>query len=112
MCLSRIEVYTDFRVDESYTPSAISVRCGSNLNDLHEVKLFTITDANGWLTLDLTEFNVRASLFQIAVTANYQNGRDTHLRQVLVYEASQPTALMTDPFPITTAEFSQFATLR
>jgi anaphase-promoting complex subunit 10 len=29
-----VAVYTDFRLDESYTPSEISVRCGTNFNDL------------------------------------------------------------------------------
>ena len=32
--VSAVAVYTDFRLDESYTPSKISVRCGTNFNDL------------------------------------------------------------------------------
>ena len=32
--VSDVQVYTDFKLDESYTPSKISVRCGTNFNDL------------------------------------------------------------------------------
>ena len=81
------------------------------MNGMREVKQFNITEANGWITLDLPP-GLRESIVQIAITANYQNGRDTHLRQVLIYEDAQPSALMTDPFQLTSVEFSQFATLR
>ena len=32
--VSHVRVFTDFKLDESYTPSRISVRCGTNFNDL------------------------------------------------------------------------------
>jgi anaphase-promoting complex subunit 10 len=32
--ISDVQVYTDFKLDESYTPAKISVRCGTNFNDL------------------------------------------------------------------------------
>jgi anaphase-promoting complex subunit 10 len=46
-------------VDESYTPSLISVRIGSNMNDLREIKQFNIAEAGGWIMLTLPE-GVRA----------------------------------------------------
>ncbi len=36
--ICRIDIYADVKVDESYTPSVISVRAGTFLHDLREVK--------------------------------------------------------------------------
>ncbi len=111
----RVDVYTDLKVDESYTPSVISVRAGTYLQDLREVKQFQISEASGWISLSVTSSRgepLKASMLQIAVLANYQNGRDTHLRQVRVY-APQPEAyVMAHPFPPTTLEFSAFSVIR
>jgi anaphase-promoting complex subunit 10 len=36
--LAEVALYTDFRLDESYTPSKISVRVGNTFADLREVR--------------------------------------------------------------------------
>jgi anaphase-promoting complex subunit 10 len=51
--ICRVDIYADVKVDESYTPSVISLRAGSFLNDLREVKQFTLTDASGWVSLSV-----------------------------------------------------------
>jgi anaphase-promoting complex subunit 10 len=111
----RIDVYTDLKVDESYTPAVISVRAGTFAQDLREVKQFQISEASGWISLVLTSPRgepLKTCMLQVAVLANYQNGRDTHLRQVRVY-APQPDAyLIAHPFPPSTVEFSSFSVIR
>ena len=34
-----VGVYTDYKADESYTPSKLSVRVGNDFNDLHEIEV-------------------------------------------------------------------------
>ena len=70
-----VAVYTDFRLDESYTPSKISVRCGTNFNDLQEIEVVELTEPSGWVVVPLKDLNdrlVRSFMIQIAVTANHQ----------------------------------------
>lgn len=37
MYLSEVAIYTDFKLDESYTPTKISIRVGNTFRDLREV---------------------------------------------------------------------------
>lgn len=97
VAIIRVEIYTDLKLDESYTPSVISVRCGTHPHDLREVKQFAITDANGWISLPLAKEQnvVRASMVQLAIISNFQNGRDTHIRQVAIYgPQADPVTMM------------------
>jgi len=84
-----IALYFDFMADESYTPSQISVRIGSDFNDLREIENFTLNEPTGWLWFQLHNRpqtkRVRAFMIQIAIIQNHQNGRDTHLRQLKVF---------------------------
>lgn len=86
--VSAVAVYTDYRLDESYTPSKVSVRCGTNFNDLQEIEVVELNEPSGWVIIPLKDLNdrlVRSFMIQIAVIANHQQGRDTHLRQISVY---------------------------
>merc|ERR1711936_781327 len=83
--VSAVAIYTDFRHDESYTPSKVSVRCGTNFNDLQEIEVVELKEPSGWVKIPLKDLNdrlVRSFMVQIAVLSNHQQGRDTHLRQI------------------------------
>ena len=85
--VSDVQIYTDFKHDESYTPSKISVRCGTNFNDLQEIEVKELNEPVGWQTIqlkDLHERDVRTFMVQVAIIQNHQQGRDTHLRQIKV----------------------------
>ena len=43
--VSAVAIYTDFRHDESYTPSKVSIRCGTNFNDLGHKKNAKLLEA-------------------------------------------------------------------
>lgn len=81
-------IYIDHRLDESYTPCRISVRAGSNFNDLQEVEVVELNEPHGWvriMTKDINDSPLKTYMLQIAVITNHRNGRDTHMRQVKVH---------------------------
>lgn len=84
--------YVDYRQDESYTPSRISIRAGNNMLDLVEVAKVEVVEPAGWVVVHLQakEDSVRAFMLQVAILSNHQNGRDTHLRQVRVFTPAIP----------------------
>jgi len=36
--MSEVAIYTDYKLDESYTPTKISIRTGNTFTDLREVR--------------------------------------------------------------------------
>eukprot|EP00658_Telonema_sp_P-2_P032837 TRINITY_DN24220_c0_g1_i3.p1 TRINITY_DN24220_c0_g1~~TRINITY_DN24220_c0_g1_i3.p1 ORF type:complete len:181 (+),score=29.27 TRINITY_DN24220_c0_g1_i3:237-779(+) len=120
MRIERISFYTDYRIDESYTASKLSIREGNDLDDLHEVKLVELEEPSGWVHVDLSSPEastypgevLRAHFIQIAIIANHQNGKDTHMRQIKIFGPRRlPTQGLQLP-AFQTAEFLQFATVR
>jgi anaphase-promoting complex subunit 10 len=111
LCLLALAL--DHRLDESYTPRTLSVRAGSWGGDLKEVAVATLAEPEGWALIPLTpppgsllpadgdwagggggggpgatahaHHPIRAAVLQVAVLANHQNGRDTHVRQALLF---------------------------
>ena len=55
MHIHEIVVYTDFKLDESYTPTRVSVRGGTNFNDLQEIEVVDMTEPTGWIVIPLKE---------------------------------------------------------
>ena len=100
-----VAVYTDYKLDESYTPTRISIRVGTNFNDLQEIEVVDLQEPSGWVVIPLKDINeklVRTFLLQVAVIQNHQQGRDTHLRQVKVFS---PVVSKT----VTTADYGEFS---
>ncbi|EDO38558.1 predicted protein [Nematostella vectensis] len=85
--IQKISIYADYKADESYTPSKISVRAGNSFHDLHQIELIQLDEPTGWLTVSLNEGDrpIRTYMLQVAVLANHQNGRDTHMRQIKIF---------------------------
>jgi anaphase-promoting complex subunit 10 len=53
MRLKEVSFYTDFKLDESYTPAKVSVRAGSCLQDLSEIIVLDLDEPSGWVTIPL-----------------------------------------------------------
>ena len=88
MTIEDICIYADYKSDESYTPSRLSVRVGSHFNDLSEIEQLQLSEPSGWVVIPLRTLDdrpVRAFMLQLAVLSNHQNGRDTHMRQIKVH---------------------------
>ncbi|KAG6773920.1 hypothetical protein POTOM_021264 [Populus tomentosa] len=81
--LQLVVLYVDFKLDESYTPSKISIRAGDGFHNLKEIKTMELVKPTGWVYLSLSgndprETFVNTFMLQIAVLSNHLNGRDTH----------------------------------
>ncbi|VYS52732.1 unnamed protein product [Arabidopsis thaliana] len=88
--LQLVVLYVDFKLDESYTPSKISIRAGDGFHNLKEIKGVELVKPTGWVCLSLSgtdprETFVNTFMLQIAILSNHLNGRDTHIRQIKVY---------------------------
>lgn len=114
--INKIYIYTDYKLDESYTPSRISIRSGTHFNDLNEIELIDLSEPTGWVVVPVRSVcnnPIRAFMVQIAVISNHQNGRDTHMRQIKIHspiEGRQYPLEQCGQF--TTLDFQKYTTIR
>ena len=52
-----VAVYTDYKLDESYTPTRVSIRVGTNFNDLQEIEVVDLQEPSGWVVIPLKDIN-------------------------------------------------------
>ncbi|XP_024978161.1 anaphase-promoting complex subunit 10 [Cynara cardunculus var. scolymus] len=114
--LQLVALYVDFNLDESYTPSKISVRAGDGFHNLKEIKTVELVKPTGWVYISLSgndprEAFVNTFMLQIAILSNHLNGRDTHVRQIKVY-GPRPNPIPHQPFQFTSTEFITYSTVR
>ncbi|KAK4572887.1 hypothetical protein RGQ29_031047 [Quercus rubra] len=114
--LQLVVLYVDFKLDESYTPSKISIRAGNGFHNLKEVKTVELDKPSGWIYLSLSgndprETFVNTFMLQIAVLSNHLNGRDAHVRQIKVY-GPRPNPIPHQPFHFTSREFVTYSLVR
>ncbi|CAH8563266.1 unnamed protein product [Dicrocoelium dendriticum] len=86
--LTRLCLYTDYKADESYTPSRLAVMVGNTIHDLIQLANVVLQQPTGWCILPLTWPDgspIRTFMLQIIIMANHQNGRDTHLRAIRLH---------------------------
>ncbi|KAJ1611482.1 putative anaphase promoting complex subunit 10 [Cryptosporidium canis] len=106
--ISVIDLYLAYKIDESYTPQIISIRSGNQESDLEEIKEMQLTEPDGWVRIPLSPREIADNFFkdtmpmqiktlcdsqnyisafciQVAIIANHQTGRDTHVRQIRVW---------------------------
>lgn len=127
VAVQEVHLYVDYKSDESYTPSRLSIRAGSAHHDLKDICIVELREPTGWVKVPLAQPSpggeqrpaaVQAFFFQVAVLANHQNGRDTHIRQILLYgpsgaaQASSSCGAAVAGQHLQTLESSVFATLR
>jgi len=97
-------------------PTRISVRVGTNFNDLQEIEVVDLQEPSGWIVIPLKDLNeklVRTFMVQIAVIQNHQQGRDTHMRQIKVHSPVENKIVSSaDYTDFTTTQLKQFAFLR
>ncbi|KAL7044289.1 hypothetical protein ACKWTF_001867 [Chironomus riparius] len=115
--ISHVYIFSDYKLDESYTPGKISIRQGTHFNDLNEIEVVTLCEPSGWTVIPIKTIRdkpVRTFMLQIAIISNHQNGRDTHMRQIKIHSpVEQPKNQALDYVnEYSTVEFQQFATIR
>ena len=96
----------------------ISIRAGTNFNDLQEVEVMDLNEPSGWVIIPVKDDYtkpIRTFMIQIAVISNHQNGRDTHMRQIKVHSPAEdvlgPQSQLI-PGRFITNEFQRYATIR
>lgn len=101
-------MFVDVKLDESYTPNKISIRVGTNEQNLREVRNVDLEEPEKWVKITLCEDvgseaaegqtdvdkaasfqGINTFLVQIGILSNHQNGRDTHVRQIKVIGSRQ-----------------------
>ena len=75
--------------DPSFNPSRVILRIGSSLTDLTDRVVLELDAPQGWAVLQAAQ-DLHACVFQLEITDNAQDGRDTRLSQVELY-APAPT---------------------
>lgn len=95
--IERISLYTDFDIDESYTPSKIVLYSGTGYHDLQEVAILELNQPRGWSHIILNDVRsdgvMKTFLLRISILANHQNGKDTHIRALKLFS---PVTSITD----------------
>ncbi|KAM3223987.1 hypothetical protein ACQJBY_057403 [Aegilops geniculata] len=114
--LQLVVLYVDFKLDESYTPSKISIRAGDGFHNLKEIKKVELSKPVGWVHISLSgtdprETFIHTFMLQIAVLANHLNGRDTHVRQIKIY-GPRPNPVPHQPFHFISRECIMYSTVR
>ncbi|CAH9107234.1 unnamed protein product [Cuscuta europaea] len=114
--LQLVILYVDYKLDESYTPSKISIRAGDGFHNLKEIKSVEFVKPTGWVYISLSgndprETFVNAFMLQVAILSNHLNGRDTHIRQIKVY-GPRPNPIPLQPFQFTSKEFITYSIVR
>ena len=111
--MQELSIYADYKQDESYTPSKLSIRVGTNFHDLKQIEEVELNEPEGWVTIPLHSepgVPLRTRVVQIVILANHQNGRDTHMRLVNIYAPQATSATAIAPF--TTPDCLAFGCVR
>jgi anaphase-promoting complex subunit 10 len=87
-----IRIYLDFELDESYTPTRITLSGGTGYHDLIGFASLEFSQPKGWIDVPLEMVGggrdgneLKAWLVQVKVVENHQNGKDTHVRGLRLY---------------------------
>ncbi|CAD7089340.1 unnamed protein product [Hermetia illucens] len=114
--VNQIYIYTDYKLDESYTPSRISIRSGTHFNDLQEIEIIDLSEPTGWVVIPVKDGRdrpIRTFMIQIAVISNHQNGRDTHMRQIRIHSPVEGKNYPLEQYgQFSTVEFQQYSCIR
>lgn len=83
--LERISLFTNYNLDESYTPSKIKIMAGSSDGwDLSDVCTVDLNKPVGWSHIIFNGIRndgvLKCFMIKIIILANHQDGKDTHIR--------------------------------
>jgi anaphase-promoting complex subunit 10 len=94
-----IRIHLDFDLDESYTPTRITLLAGTGYHDLLPFSALEFSQPKGWIDVPLDGVGggrdgreLRAFLVQVKVVENHQNGKDTHVRGLKIYARDERTS--------------------
>ena len=119
--ISEVWLYLDYKIDESYTPSKISIRIENSFNEMVDIRTIEYEEPIGWFPIYLEEKNsdsktikpyIKTMTLQIMILQNTHNGRDTHIRGVKIFAPRENKSFdMTFP-KFLSNEYTQYDELR
>ena len=119
--ISEVWLYLDYKIDESYTPSKISIRIENSFNEMVDIRTIEYDEPVGWYPILLEEKNsdsktikpyIKTMILQIMILQNTHNGRDTHIRGVKIFAPRENKSFdMTFP-KFLSNDYTQFEELR
>ena len=119
--ISEVWLYLDYKTDESYTPSKISIRIENSFNEMVDIRTIEYDEPVGWFPILLEEKNsdsktikpyIKTMILQIMILQNTHNGRDTHIRGVKIFAPRENKSFdMTFP-KFLSNDYTQFEELR
>ena len=119
--ISEVWLYLDYKIDESYTPSKISIRIENSFNEMVDIRTIEYDEPVGWFPILLEEKNsdsktikpyIKTMTLQIMILQNTHNGRDTHIRGVKIFAPRENKSFdMTFP-KFLSNDYTQFEELR
>jgi anaphase-promoting complex subunit 10 len=62
--INELYIYLDFKTDESYTPSKISIKFENSFNELVDLKIIEFEEPAGWYKITLEERNVKGEIIK------------------------------------------------
>jgi anaphase-promoting complex subunit 10 len=118
--VTKVCLYLNYAVDESYTPRKVTLSVGSCPHDLTDLISAELQEPTGWVVIDCTDnensgtTSIRCHYLQVKVSSMHQNGKDTHIRQIKVYGRRLQQRVMADLChdDFLTVEMAQFCVLR
>ncbi|CDO51147.1 similar to Saccharomyces cerevisiae YGL240W DOC1 Processivity factor required for the ubiquitination activity of the anaphase promoting complex (APC) [Geotrichum candidum] len=115
--VERLSIYTDFGLDESYTPSKIQILSGTGYHSLQEVVTVDLHEPVGWCHVIMDAIRddavLKTFLIRIEVLSNHQNGKDTHVRAVKVFSpVKDSTSSEDDPIGLTSITLKSQSIIR
>lgn len=99
--VERVSLFTNYTIDESYTPCKISVLAGTAENDLLEVATCEMMEPVGWSHIVFSSVRadgvLKAFYVRVKFISNHQNGKDTHLRCLKIFSPSVEQTTLLHP---------------
>jgi anaphase-promoting complex subunit 10 len=119
--INEIWIYLDYKTDESYTPSRISIQIENSFNEMTEIKLVDFEEPSGWFRINLEERNSKGEIFKpyiktmqikINILQNTHNGRDTHVRCLKIFSPREHKSFDFGNPKFINSEYTQYQTIR
>ncbi|KAI9143655.1 galactose-binding domain-like protein, partial [Paraphysoderma sedebokerense] len=85
---SQLSFYVQYPPDDTYTPYKVSFRFGNSIHDLTEFRLGEYNEPKGWQHVPLYHTPnqyLKARVLQMLILENYQNGKNSHIRQIKIF---------------------------
>lgn len=97
VALERLSIFTNYSLDESYTPSRIKIMAGSSEGwDLIEVCTVNFDQPVGWSHIIFNGIRadgvLKCFLIKIIILANHQEGKDSHIRAIRCFGKKSSTS--------------------